>query len=121
MTQPIAASKQKREILVICDEDVTHDLITHRFMGADYPVTFLHGDSPDIDLAQYGAIVHIAHSNHSLNERLGDRIEKIKDQEWILIAGDNDDDLHCTVELTIYAPASLRAFVQVLWSTFNIT
>ncbi|CAK1903830.1 hypothetical protein VCRA2121O157_250077 [Vibrio crassostreae] len=50
-------------------------------------------------LGIFGAVVRITNSSDSLKELLGRGIESIKDEEWILVSGD-DEDLHCTVQLT---------------------
>ncbi|WP_157097541.1 hypothetical protein [Photobacterium sp. J15] len=46
-------------------------------------------------------------------------MDKIKDEEWVLIAGDNEQ-LYCTAELTDLASEDLKLFIRILWARFNI-
>tara|TARA_R110002072_G_scaffold2252_2_gene18568 strand:+ start:27960 stop:28280 length:321 start_codon:yes stop_codon:yes gene_type:complete len=105
---------------MICDKAVSHEAISRYFSNVGYPVTVCHVPASDIDLQNYGAIVHVARSNILLTERLGDRLNQIKDEEWVLMSGEDEGDLHCTVELTPNASGTLRAFIRTLWSMFNI-
>ncbi len=63
--------------------------------------------------------MHLTHSSDSLASLLGDRLALVKDEEWVLIAG--NEDLHCTVELTVLASEELKLFVRTLWARFHIT
>ena len=122
MTTTAHQPTRKSNVLVICDTPVAHEAISGLFVGAGFPVTFLHeADVFTAELENYGAIVHVAHSNSLLSERLGARLGQIQDEEWVLIAGDDEEDVHCTVELTTFASATLRSFIQALWSRFNLS
>ncbi|MDX1304399.1 hypothetical protein [Photobacterium sp.] len=106
-------------VLVISEEGVDHEGLTRLFNSHDFPVDIRWSNLQSIDLVQYGAIVHLTRSSKSLAALLGDRLLSIKEEEWLLIAGD-DEDLHCTVELTTLASDKLRLFVRMLWARFNI-
>ncbi len=67
-----------------------------------------------------GAVVHLARSADALATHLGDELQRIDAEEWLLVAGDGEDDFHCTVQLTGRASMELRNFVRWLWAVANI-
>lgn len=107
-------------VLVICEEGVSYEGFTHLFDSLDFSVDVCNGDLQDIDVSLYGAVVHLTHSADALVSLLDDRLASIKDEEWVLIAGDSED-LHCTVELTVIASGELKLFIRTLWARFNIS
>ena len=107
-------------VLVICKKGISHEGFIRLFDNLGFSVDVHCGDLQDIDFLQYGAIVHLAHSSDTLTSLLDDKLASVKDEEWILIAGDNED-LHCTVELTILASEELKLFIRTLWARFHIT
>lgn len=114
-------NKQSLEsVLVICDENINPEGVSRLFENQGFPVRVSRTQVEGLDFDHYGAIVYVAWSADSLDQRLGERLEKIRDEEWILVAGSDEDDLHCTAELTAGASSRLRLFVRSLWSTFSI-
>ncbi|MDG3085521.1 hypothetical protein P7F88_05160 [Vibrio hannami] len=113
-------TKSLNNVLLICKASTNIEGFTRLFDSYDFSVEIRHDNFQDIDFSQYGAIVHITNSFESLTAMLGPRIESIKDEEWILISGD-DNDLHCTAQLTIQASEDLKLYIRTLWAKFNIT
>lgn len=108
-------------VLIIHDEGVNHQILSRLLQANGFSITSMdEGTLPD-DLDKYGAIAHIGNSQDLLNKILGERLEHIKDEEWILIAAENENDLHCTLEVTRHASQKLRFFVRTVWSRCNIS
>lgn len=112
--------KSLNNVLLICEASTNTEGFTRLLDSYDFSVEIRHDNLQDIDFSQYGAIVHITNSSESLTALVGRRIESIKDEEWILISGD-DNDLHCTVQLTVLASEDLKLYIRTLWAKFNIT
>lgn len=114
-------SKRLNNLLVIHDDNVEHVRLSLLFENNGFPVTASkQGLTPD-SFDNFGAIAHIGRSKPLLDKRLAEQLEKIRDEEWILIAGDDENDLHCTIELTQKASQELRVFVRSLWSMFSMS
>ncbi len=107
-------------VLVVCDGDVDPDGLIRFFKMMAFPVSVNDVAVVADDVDEYGAIVHLGHSEEQLEKRLGDRFKQIADEEWLLIAGEDEKDLHCTVEITRFASNSLRLFVRTLWARFCV-
>ncbi|WP_017219724.1 hypothetical protein [Moritella dasanensis] len=107
-------------ILVIGEKGISNEGFVRLFDSCEFSVSVNHGDLQDIDLLNYGAIVHLTRSSDSSALLLDDRLTSVKDEEWILIEGD-DEDLHCTVKITVLASVKLKLFIRTLWARFNIT
>ena len=107
-------------VLFICEKHTKYEGITRLFDSNDFAVDVRFSNLQDVDVPKYGAIIHVTNSSKSLPALLGDRLASIKDEEWILIAND-DEDLHCTAELTVLASKELKLFIRTLWATFNVT
>lgn len=120
MTNHSCNNKLLNNVLLICKTSTSTEGFARLFDSYNFSVDIRHDNLKDIDFGQYGAVVHITNSSDSLTELLGRRIESIKDEEWILISGD-DEDLHCIVQLTVLASEELKLYVRTLWVKFNIT
>ncbi|MDV5169787.1 hypothetical protein [Photobacterium rosenbergii] len=112
-------SKSLNNVLLICETSTNVEGFIRLFNSCDFYVDVRHDNLQDVDFGQYGAVAHITNSSDSLTALLGHRLESVKDEEWILISGDNDD-LHCTVQVTALASEELRLYIRTLWAKFNI-
>lgn len=108
-------------VLIIHNKDVNHQGLSRLLQSNGFAITSMDEDALPDDLDKYGAIAHIGYSQYSLNKRLGEKLEQIKDEEWLLITEDNEKDLHCIVELTRHASQKLRIFIRTLWSREPVT
>lgn len=117
----VSGKNRLNGILIVRDANVNAEGVSRLFENNGFPVTVTCDELMPGDVDRYGAIAHVAISEDLLDQRLGERLEKIQDEEWILIAGDDENDLHCTVELTVHASESLRLFIRSLWSMFSIS
>lgn len=116
------AAKNIDRVLLLCEYPEEAAGLARLFESSGFAVHCHKGPLGGIDLAEYGAVVHMAHSPRALQEILGDELERIRDEEWVLIEGDEGEaDYHCTVQLTKQASHKLRTFVRMLWAQFNIT
>jgi hypothetical protein len=106
--------------LIICDKDVDHAILSTLLENNDFPVSTTQLMLTQSDVDNYGVIIHIGYSQDLLEKRLGDKLNEIKDEEWIFMAGGENRDLHCTVEVTKKASNRLRKFIRLLWSKFSV-
>lgn len=72
------------------------------------------------DRSKYGAIIHLARSDNDLRIHLGSEFDAIANEEWVLLAGDGEQDFHCTFQITQQASDELRAFVHWLWAIGSV-
>lgn len=109
-------------VLLLCEDPDKARGVVGLFDANGFTVRCHTGELSGVDLAGYGAVVHLAQSADALNDILGDELDNVRDEEWILIeGGTGDEDQHCTVQLTRQASHALRAFVRALWAQFSIT
>lgn len=101
------------------DSDVSAFL--KHFASAGFDVECVIGKLTDFDPKDYGAIIHLARSEEDLLQHLGPHRANIAADEWLLVQGGDEDDFHCTVQLTESASTELRAFIRFLWARANMT
>ncbi len=107
-------------VLILCADTSNVEAFVRLFEVRGFVVECVHGQLSDVDVTRFGAVVHLARTAQQLKTRLGEALASIREEEWILVAGDGEDDFHCTVQLTRGASAALRAFVRSLWAQFNV-
>ncbi len=108
-------------ILLLRWDESTVDPMVRLFEGAGFFVDSSVGRLSDVEVKNYGAIVHLARTEEALLKHLGQLRNEIQEDEWVMVEGDGEDDYHCTVQLTDHASTSLRLFVRWLWAQANIT
>lgn len=111
---------RQNNVLLLCENSIEHEPISRLFVTSGFPITVANNPDALEELSQFGAIVHVSNSSRSLKDWLGERLEHVREQEWVLIEGDDESDTHCTVELTVNSTDKLKKFVQTLWGRFNI-
>lgn len=111
---------QVDDVLIIHNKEVDHQVLSRLLKSNGFPVTVSSKPISSHELENYGAVAHIGYSRDKLGDRLEERISKIKYEEWVLITGHDEHDLHCAVELTVHASSQLKSFIRMLWSKYSV-
>ena len=113
-------SAQHEQILIICASSSRINAFSNIFSSMGFRVERATELPATSDLAQYGGIVHLAHTYDELCHLLNSTSTQVSAREWVFIEGE-DGDFHCTIQLTPRASSRLESFVRSLWARFNIT
>ena len=108
-------------ILVLRWDDSDIDAFLHLLTSAGFSVDAPVGKLSDFDPVDYGVVIHLARSESDLIAHLGEQLDDVEQEEWLLLGGGDAGDIHCTIQLTLHASERLRQFVRVLFAQASIT
>jgi len=120
--QPVLdhATTLRPHVLIVVWDDTDPGQMVSLFEKNDYIVVTIDGRTMTT-FDDYGAVLHIARKPEVLQRHIGhEKIYKSQD-EWVLIARDDIDNIHCLVRLTEKATPDLKYFVRSLWAMCNVS